>query len=107
MLSTTTTTALGTFFFNYLFLALSLALLVGPAGGVGLLTVYWTINLLQRGMMCAVAVMLHRERLRLLFAWPVYEFFSSLVLGGALVIAVIDHLRGTRMGWGREHRPAG
>jgi hypothetical protein len=68
---------------------------------------YWTVNLVQRGTMCAVAVMLHRERLRLLLAWPVYEFFSSLVLGGALVIAVIDHLRGSRMGWGREHRPAG
>lgn len=95
------------FFFNYVFLGLSLALLVGPSAEAGVLAMYWAVNLLQRGMLCAVAVMLHRERLRLLWAWPIYEFFSSLILGGALVIAVIDHLRGTAMGWGREHRPAG
>lgn len=27
--------------------------------------------------------------------------------GGALVIAVIDRIRGTQMGWGRKRRPAG
>jgi poly-beta-1,6-N-acetyl-D-glucosamine synthase len=95
------------FLFNYLFLALTIALLLGPTASAGYLAAYWAINLLQRGLFSGVAVILHRERLRLLWAWPVYEFFSSLVLGGALAISVIDQFRGTAMAWGREHRPAG
>jgi hypothetical protein len=95
------------FLFNYLFFALTVALLLGPAAGAAYLAAYWAINLLQRGLFSAIALLLHRERLRLLWAWPVYEFYSSLVLGGALAISVIDQFRGTAMGWGREHRPAG
>jgi cellulose synthase/poly-beta-1,6-N-acetylglucosamine synthase-like glycosyltransferase len=95
------------FLFNYIFLALTIALLLGPAVSAGYLAAYWAINLLQRGLFSAVAVLLHRERLRLLWAWPLYEFFSALVLGGALVISVIDQFRGTAMSWGRDHRPGG
>ena len=92
---------------NYLFLGLTVLLLLGSAAEASFLAMYWGLNLLQRGIFSVIAVLLHRERLRILLAWPIYEFFSSLVLGGALVIAVIDQLRGTAMGWGREHRPAG
>jgi len=95
------------FLFNYIFVALTIGMLLGPASSVGFLATYWTINLLQRGLFSAIAILMHRERLKLLWAWPIYEFFSALVLGGALVISVIDQLRGTTMGWGREHRPAG
>jgi biofilm PGA synthesis N-glycosyltransferase PgaC len=95
------------FLLNYLFFALTVLLLLGSSADAVFLATYWSLNLLQRGMFSTIAVLLHRERLRLLLAWPVYEFFSSLVLGGALVIAVVDQFRGTAMGWGREHRPAG
>ena len=95
------------FLLNYLFLGLTVLLLLGSSANAAFLAMYWTLNLVQRGMFSTIAVLLHRERLRLLWAWPVYEFFSGLVLGGALVIAVVDQLRGTAMGWGREHRPAG
>jgi len=95
------------FLLNYLFLALTVVLLLGSSADATFLAIYWTLNLLQRGLFSAIAVLLHRERLRVLLAWPVYEFFSGLVLGGSLVIAVIDQVRGTKMGWGREHRPAG
>ena len=95
------------FVLNYLFLGLTVVLLLGSAADALFLARYWGLNLLQRGIFSVIAVVLHRERPRILLAWPVYEFFSSLVLGGALVIAVIDQLRGTAMGWGREHRPAG
>ena len=95
------------FLLNYLFLALTVVLLLGSSADATFLAIYWALNLLQRGMFSAIAVLMHRERLRLMLAWPVYEFFSGLVLGGSLVIAVIDQVRGTQMGWGREHRPAG
>ncbi|HEX3146828.1 MAG TPA: glycosyltransferase [Gemmataceae bacterium] len=95
------------FLLNYLFLALTVLLLLGSASDARFLATYWSLNLLQRGLFSTIAILLHRERLRLLWAWPIYEFFSGLVLGGSLVIAVIDQLRGTAMGWGREHRPAG
>jgi cellulose synthase/poly-beta-1,6-N-acetylglucosamine synthase-like glycosyltransferase len=95
------------FLLNYIFLGLTVLLLLGSSADATFLALYWTMNLLQRGMFSAISVMLHRERWGVLLAWPVYEFFSGLVLGGALVIAVIDQLRGTQMGWGREHRPAG
>lgn len=99
-----TTTA---FLLNYLFLGLTIVLLLGSSADAAFLAMYWSLNLLQRGMFSVIAVVLHRERLRVLLAWPIYEFFSSLVLGGALLIAAIDQLRGTAMGWGREHRPGG
>jgi poly-beta-1,6-N-acetyl-D-glucosamine synthase len=95
------------FLLNYLFLGLTVVLLLGSSANANFLAMYWSLNLLQRGLFSTIAVLLHRERLRLLLAWPVYEFFSGLVLGGSLLIAVIDQLRGTAMGWGREHRPAG
>ena len=95
------------FLLNYLFLGLTILLLLGSSANAAFLAMYWTLNLVQRGMFSTISVLLHRERLRLLWAWPIYEFFSGLVLGGALVIAVVDQLRGTSMGWGREHRPAG
>jgi biofilm PGA synthesis N-glycosyltransferase PgaC len=95
------------FLLNHLFLVLTLLLLLGSAADASQLAMFWTLNLLQRGLFSTVAVLLHRERLRVVLAWPVYEFFAGLVLGGALVIAVIDQVRGTQMGWGREHRPAG
>jgi poly-beta-1,6-N-acetyl-D-glucosamine synthase len=95
------------FLLNYLFLGLTVLLLLGSAAEAAFLATYWALNLLQRGIFSVIAVLLHRERLRILLAWPIYEFFSSLVLGGALVIAVIDQVRGTAMGWGREHRPGG
>jgi cellulose synthase/poly-beta-1,6-N-acetylglucosamine synthase-like glycosyltransferase len=95
------------FLFNYLFLALTIGLLLGPDSNITFLAEYWLINLLQRGMFSVIALLIHRERLRLLWAWPLYEFYSTLVLGGSLTIAVIDQFRGTSMGWGREHRPAG
>ncbi len=95
------------FLLNYLFLALTVLSLLGSAADASALALYWSLNLVQRGMFSTVAVLLHRERMRVVLAWPVYEFFSGLVLGGSLVIAVIDQARGTQMGWGREHRPAG
>ena len=95
------------FLLNYVFLALTVLSLLGSAADASALALYWSLNLVQRGMFSTVAVLLHRERLRVVLAWPVYEFFSGLVLGGSLVIAVIDQARGTQMGWGREHRPAG
>ncbi len=95
------------FLLNYLFLALTVFMLLGSSADATALAVYWILNLLQRGLFSTIAVLLHRERLRVILAWPVYEFFSGLVLGGSLVIAVIDQIRGTQMGWGREHRPAG
>lgn len=95
------------FLFNYAFLALTVGLLLGPIASVSFLATYWVVNLLQRGLFSAIALILHHERLRLMWAWPLYEFYSSLVLGGALFIAIIDQVRGTSMGWGREHRPAG
>ncbi len=95
------------FLLNYLFLALTVFMLLGSATDASALAMYWVLNLVQRGMFSAVAILLHRERLSVMLAWPVYEFFSGLVLGGSLVIAVIDQTRGTQMGWGREHRPAG
>ena len=95
------------FLLNYLFLGLTVVLLLGSSANAAFLAMYWTLNLIQRGMFSTIAVLLHRERLRLLWAWPVYEFFSGMILGGALVIAVVDQFRGTAMGWGREHRPAG
>ena len=95
------------FLLNYLFLGLTILMLLGSAADATFLAGYWGLNLLQRGMFSVIAVLLHRERPRILLAWPVYEFFSSMVLGGAFVIAAIDQFRGTAMGWGREHRPAG
>jgi poly-beta-1,6-N-acetyl-D-glucosamine synthase len=106
---------LGTYFvemsccilFNHAFLLLTIALLLGPMANAEFLALYWTINLLQRGLFSAIAVIIHRERLRLILGWPLYEFYSTLILGGAMVIAAIDQVRGTGVGWGREHRPAG
>ena len=95
------------FLLNHLFLALTILSLLGTAADASHLALYWTLNLLQRGLFSTIAVLLLRERLQVLLAWPVYEFFSGLVVGGSLVIAVIDQARGTQMGWGREHRPAG
>jgi len=95
------------FLLNHLFLALTVFMLLGSAADASALAVYWVLNLVQRGLFSTIAILLHRERLSILAAWPVYEFFSGLVLGGSLVIAVIDQTRGTQMGWGREHRPAG
>lgn len=95
------------FLLNYVFLALTVVSLLGTVADAASLALYWSLNLVQRGMFSTVAVLLHRERLRVVLTWPVYEFFSGLVLGGSLVIAVIDQVRGTQMGWGREHRPAG
>jgi cellulose synthase/poly-beta-1,6-N-acetylglucosamine synthase-like glycosyltransferase len=95
------------FLLNYLFLALTVFMLLGASADASALALYWTLNMVQRGLFSAIAILLHRERPSVLLGWPVYEFFSGLVLGGSLVIAVIDQTRGTQMGWGREHRPAG
>ena len=95
------------FLLNYLFLALTVFMLIGSSADASALAVYWTLNLAQRGLFTTIAILLHRERMSVLLAWPLFEFFSGLVLGGSLLIAVIDQVRGTQMGWGREHRPAG
>jgi cellulose synthase/poly-beta-1,6-N-acetylglucosamine synthase-like glycosyltransferase len=93
------------FLFNHAFLVLTVGLLLGSSANAGFLTTYWLINLAQRGLFSAISLILHRERFRQILAWPVYEFYSSILLGGAMVIATIDQFRGTKMGWGREHRP--
>lgn len=95
------------FLFNHAFLVLTIGLLLGPAASAGFLALYWSVNLLQRGLFSAIALILHRESLWLLLAWPLYEFYSTIILGSTLVIATIDQFRGTAMGWGREHRPGG
>ena len=63
------------FLFNYAFLALTVALLLGPSASAGFLGTYWAINLLQRGLFSTIALLIHRERLRILWAWLFYEFY--------------------------------
>jgi len=44
-------------------------------------------------------VLIHRESLKLLWMVPILEFYGSFILGGALVISVIDELRSRSMHW--------
>jgi hypothetical protein len=77
------------------------ALLVSLAAGgdtAFILRGYFALVVMQLSTQ-AYVLMLHRDSPRSLLTVFIYDFYQAILLQGALIISVIDELRGSRMRW--------